>query len=96
MNSDFETARTLALVAVIFNVIGFVLALFTIILAIIPLLWLLLDYFLIYKPLDERNPQSAETPSLVLSILQILTLDLISGILLLITWVKIRDGLSNR
>lgn len=96
LNSHLETAKTLVLIAVILNVVGFVLALFTIVLAIIPLVWLLLDYYLIYKPLTEGKASSAETPSLVLAIVQIFTLDFISGILLLIAWIKIRDGLAVR
>lgn len=95
MNGDLETARTLALIALIFNVIGFLFALITIVLAIIPFLWMLLDYFLVYKPLTENSPESAETPALVLGILQILTLDFISGILLVVAWVKVRDGIGK-
>lgn len=95
MDSDLETARTLALVAVILNLVAFVFAVFTIIFAIFPLIWLLLDYFLIYKPLTEGNAAGAEGPSLALGIIQIIFLDIISGILLLITYVKIRDAQRN-
>lgn len=89
---DLETAKTLALVAVILNLVGFLLSLITIFLAILPFIWLLLDYLLVYKPLTERDPSSAETPSLVLGIIQLLLLDILSGILLIITYVKIKDA----
>ncbi len=89
---DLETAKTLALVAVILNFVGFLLSLITIFLAILPFIWLLLDYLLVYKPLTERDPSSAETPSLVLGIIQLLLLDILSGILLIITYVKIKDA----
>ncbi len=95
MNRDLETARTLALVAVILNVIGFFIGLITIVLAVLPLLWLILDLVMVYTPLGGDRPESAETPALVLGILQLITLDIVSGILLLIAWVKIRDGLSR-
>ncbi len=75
-----------------FNVMSIILFIMSIF-AIIGIVWVLLDYFLVYKPLSEGHVQSAETPALVLSILQILFGGIITGILLLIAWVKIKDSL---
>lgn len=96
MNSDLETAKTLVLIALILNLVALAFALITIVLAFFPFLWLILDYFLVYKPLSEDDASSAETPALVLSILQLITLDILGGILLLVGWIKIRDGLQHR
>jgi hypothetical protein len=60
------------------------------------LLWLLLDYFLVYRKLAEERVKEAETPSLVLGILQLLFGGIIPGILLIIAYVKIKDSASNR
>ncbi len=60
---------------------------------LIGLLWILLDYFLIYKKLAEDRVREAETPSIVLGIIQLIFGGLIPGILLIIAYVKIRDSL---
>lgn len=61
--------------------------------AIIGILWIFLDYFLIYKPLSNGQVHRTETSALVLSILQIFFGGVLPGILLLIAWIKIRDSL---
>lgn len=58
----------------------------------ISLVWILLDYFLIYKKLAEERVSEAETPCIVLGIIQLLFSGLIPGILLIIAYVKIRDS----
>lgn len=59
------------------------------------ILWILLDYFLIYQRLSEGRVAEAETPALVLGILQIIVGGVIPGILIIIAYVKIRDSLRN-
>lgn len=96
MDSDLETAKTLALVAIILVLLGLLFSLLFLPLAIIPFLFIVLDYVLIYKPLSEGRAKDAEAPALVLGILQIIPFGgVIPGILLLISWVKIRDSLSR-
>ena len=76
------------------NTIGIVSAVFLVFFAI-GLMWLLLDYYLIYKPLAEERVRSAETPSIVLGIVQLIFAGIIPGILLIIAYVKIRDSINN-
>lgn len=96
MDSDLETAKTLALVAIILDLLGLLFSLLFLPLAILPFIFILLNYFLIYKPLSEGRGRDAETPALVLGILQIIPFGgVIPGILLLISWVKIRDSMGR-
>lgn len=76
------------------NTIGIVTAVFLVFFAI-GLMWLLLDYYLIYRPLAEERVRSAETPSIVLGIVQLIFAGVIPGILLIIAYVKIRDSINN-
>ena len=58
--------------------------------------WILLDYFLIYSKLAEEKVEEAETPCLVLSIIQLVLGGVIGGVLLLIAYIKIRDSIGRR
>ena len=78
------SANALGLVGIIFGGIF-----------LIGLLWILLDYFLVYKRLSDGNVRGAETPSLVLGIIQLLFGGIITGILLIIAYVKIGDSLRR-
>ncbi|MDG6929444.1 MAG: hypothetical protein JRN29_05330 [Nitrososphaerota archaeon] len=62
---------------------------------LIGILWILMDYLLVYRPLAESRVQSAESSSIVLGILQLIFGGLIPGILLIVAWVKIRDSLRR-
>ena len=134
LDSDASTAKTLTLVAIILQVVFFVIGIFEVIalvvlfsfrpsvttstgttitshvvplsgLAIISIvfsfalligiLWIFLDYFLIYKKLKEERVREAETPSLVLGIIQLIFGGLIPGILLIVAYVKIRDSVHR-
>ncbi|MCL4447143.1 MAG: hypothetical protein M0Z77_03050 [Thermoplasmatales archaeon] len=59
------------------------------------LIWILLDYFLVYKKLAEERVREAEVPSLVLGIIQLIFAGVIPGILLIIAYVKIRDSIDR-
>ncbi|MCL4333811.1 MAG: hypothetical protein M1290_05605 [Candidatus Thermoplasmatota archaeon] len=61
----------------------------------IGILWIALDYFLIYKRLKEERVREAETPSIVLRIIQMIFGGLIPGILLIVAWIKIRDSVHR-
>lgn len=65
------------------------------IILLIGILWILLDYFLIYKRLATERVKEAETPAIVLGIIQLIFAGLIPGILLIIAYVKIRDSLER-
>jgi heme/copper-type cytochrome/quinol oxidase subunit 2 len=134
LDSDASTAKTLTLVAIILQVVFFVIGIFEVIafaalfsfrssvttstgttvtsqgvplsgLAIISIvfsfalligiLWIALDYFLIYKKLKEERVREAETPSLVLGIIQLIFGGLIPGILIIVAYVKIRDSVRR-
>ncbi len=57
------------------------------------LVWLFLDYFLIYKVLEKGRAKDASTVTLVLGIIQLMT-DLIPGILLILAYTKIQDSIK--
>ncbi|MDA8054894.1 MAG: hypothetical protein M0Z77_04495 [Thermoplasmatales archaeon] len=126
LDGDASTAKTLTLVAMVFQAIFFVIGIFEVIaviavfsltarivatpgyngpLVIISLvfsvallmgiLWIALDYFLVYKRLATEMVQEAKTPSIVLGIIQLIFGGLVPGILLIIAYVKIRDSLSR-
>lgn len=59
---------------------------------VVGLLWLLLDYYLVYRRLLEERVHDAEAPSLALGILQIVLGGVVPGILLIIAYIKIRDS----
>jgi len=63
---------------------------------IVGIIWLLLDYFLIYVNLKEEHVERAETPALVLGILQLILGGIITGILIIVAYVKIKDSLNRR
>ncbi|MCL4333439.1 MAG: hypothetical protein M1290_01490 [Candidatus Thermoplasmatota archaeon] len=62
----------------------------------IGILWLLLDYFLIYKRLNEERVKEAEAPAIVLGIIQLIFGGLIPGILLIVAWIEIRDSVNRQ
>lgn len=130
LNRDASTAKTLTLVAIIFQAFFFVIGIFEVIAVItlvsieyggrlptgtqiaagggiavlslvfsvallIGLLWIILDYFLIYRRLAMEKVKEAETPSIVLGIIQLIFGGLIPGILLIVAWVKIKDSLKG-
>lgn len=132
LDNDASTAKTLTLVAIILQVVFFVIGILAIgafaalmttgvttstptgttvytsgvgigmfglvfgVIFLIGLLWILLDYFLIYKKLAEERVEDAETPALVLGIIQLLFGGVITGILLIVAYVKIKDSTRNR
>ena len=127
LDSDASTAKTLTLVAIILQVVFFVIGLFVVLgfviamttytapgvvtttgpspflftgifgaIFLVGLLWILLDYFLIYKKLVEEKVEEAESPALILGIIQLLFGGFITGILLIVAYVKIKDSVRNR
>ncbi len=62
----------------------------------IGILWIVLDYFLVYKRLKEEKVREAKTPTLVLGIIQLIFGGLIPGILLIVAYVKIKDSLNRQ
>jgi hypothetical protein len=59
---------------------------------ILPLIFLLLTYFLVYVRLREGRVEKALAPALILGILNVILGGLISGILLIIAYVKAKDA----
>lgn len=92
---NVHTAKTMVLIAMILQIVFLFLGLLTFIF-LIGILWVILDYVLVYKPLTEGRVQEAETPSLVLFILQLIFGGVLPGIFMLIAWLKIKDALRYR
>ncbi len=63
---------------------------------LIGIIWIVLNYILIYNKLATERVQEAEIPALVLRIIQLIFGSVISGILLIIAYVKIRDSLNRK
>lgn len=57
------------------------------------LLWIFLNYFLVYKPIQMGNLRDAETPALVLGILELIFGGIIPGILLIVAYTRIGNAL---
>jgi hypothetical protein len=64
---------------------------------LISVIWVVLDYFLIYRNLQTENTiATARTPALALGILQLLFAGFIPGILLIVAYVKVGDSMRRR
>ncbi len=74
----------------------FGLTIVVILILVIGLMWVLLDYFLVYRELAHETVDKASTPAIVLGILQLIFGGLIPGILLIVAYVKIRDSVNRR
>ncbi len=59
---------------------------------IVGVVFLLLTYFLVYKRLKDEQVQRALTPALVLGIITLVLVGVISGILLIVAYVKAKDA----
>ncbi len=55
-------------------------------------LFLLLTYFLVYKRLKDEQVERALTPALVLGIITLVLVGVISGILLIVAYMKAKDA----
>ncbi|MCL5788685.1 MAG: zinc ribbon domain-containing protein [Candidatus Marsarchaeota archaeon] len=61
---------------------------------LVSVVWIILDYALVYSPLARGEAAKAESPALVLGIVQLVFGGVIPGILLIVSWIKIRDALA--
>lgn len=57
------------------------------------LLWIFLNYYLVYKPIVARDLYKAEGPALALGIIELIFDGLIPGVLLIIAYSRIGDAL---
>lgn len=80
---------------VTFNPLSLLLGIGTVFL-VIGILWVVLDYFLIYKKIAQGHVEGTDTTSLVLGILQLIFGGLVSGIILLIAHGKITSSINYR
>jgi hypothetical protein len=101
-----ETAQTLILIGLIFQVIEVVIVLgvglsFTLLpglggivlgLALVGVLWILLIYAFSYRRTLEGDYEGARTPTLVFGILSLLGLGVISGVLYIVAYTKLGDA----
>lgn len=63
------------------------------ILFIIGLVWILLNYMMVYEPLRHGKPEAAETPALILGIVELIFAGLIPGILLILAYSRIGSAI---
>jgi hypothetical protein len=64
---------------------------------LISIVWIGLDYFLVYKNLSSTaTVANARTPSIVLGIIQLIFGGVIAGILLIVAYLKICDSMRRR
>ena len=64
---------------------------------VVSVIWVVLDYLLIYKNLRAVSTiESAKTPALILGILQIFFGGVIPGILLIFAYLKIGESINNK
>ncbi len=72
-----------------------ILILITVVIAL-GLLWILLDYFLVYRKISLEKIEEASTSSIVLGIIQLIFGGLIPGILLILAYIKIRNSIDRK
>ncbi len=65
---------------------------FLVVAGIFAVVFLLLTYFLVYKPLKHEQVERALTPALVLGIIALVFGGVIVGILLIVAYVKAKDA----
>lgn len=108
-NRSGDTAKLLILIGLILEIIEVVVlfglgAFFLffpllggiiLLLGVFGLLWVLLVYFFSYARTAEGDYESARTPTLVFGIVSLLTVNLISGILYIIAYVKLGDAVTE-
>ncbi|MFZ1024023.1 MAG: hypothetical protein WAN87_07805 [Thermoplasmata archaeon] len=104
-----ETAQTLILIGLIFQLVSFLILLgvgfflliipilggIVLFLAFISLIWLLLVYIFSYAPARNRDFEDARTPTLVFGILTLISGGFISGILYIVAYVNLGDALDE-
>jgi hypothetical protein len=104
-----ETAGTLILIGLIFQIVSFLILLgvgfflliipilggIVLFLAFVSLIWLLLVYIFSYVPARNRDFEDARTPTLVFGILTLISGGIISGILYIVAYVKLGDALDE-
>jgi zinc-ribbon domain len=105
-----NTAKTLILIGLILQVIEVVVALLLFLVVIVSVffallllpfvvlevVWLAIVYLFSYRRVASGEYERARTPTLVIAILSLLTVNLISGILYIIAWVKLGDAIAER
>lgn len=60
---------------------------------LIGLLWIILGYLLVYEPLRHGRPEAAQTPALILGIVEIIFAGIIPGILLILAYSRIGSAI---
>jgi hypothetical protein len=64
---------------------------------LVSILWMALDYFLVYRNMGSPDSiPAARTPAIVLGIVQLIFGGLIPGILLIVAYLKIGDSMRRR
>jgi hypothetical protein len=77
----------------IFGLVAFVFSLSF----LVSIVWIALDYFLVYRNLGSTSTiAAAKTPSIVLGVVQLIFGGVIPGILLIVAYIKIGDSMQRR
>ena len=61
---------------------------------IFSILWIFLNYFLLYKKITDDKIEEAKSNALILGILELLFDGLIPGILIIVAYTKLSDSVS--
>jgi zinc-ribbon domain len=105
-----DTAKTLILIGLILQAIevGVALLLFLVVIVsvffallllpfvILELLWLAIVYQFSYRRVASGEYERARTPTLVIAILSLLTVNLVSGVLYIVAYLKLGSAISER
>ncbi|MGI0068392.1 MAG: hypothetical protein ACREB9_08330, partial [Thermoplasmata archaeon] len=102
------TAKTLVLVGLILQLLEVLIVfalgavfllvfigVFLLIAGVFGLIWMLIVYLFSYQRIAEGRYEDAKTPTLGIAILSLITINLISGILYLIAYVKLGDAIRE-
>lgn len=106
IDKEAESAKDLVIAAIIIQILFIAIyfifllisgSIFAIALALFfGILWVFLDYTLILQPIEENKIENAESPSLILGILQLIFGGIIPGILILLAHGKISSSIIFR
>lgn len=92
MNEPVDPAASLAMKAIDFDAVGIFIGVLLFPLAVLPFIFLVLNYLLVYDPLKKHMQENARWPALFLGILELFLGGIIPGIYLLVCYSRIGNG----
>ncbi len=74
----------------------FIMTTIAVVFGLVGLLWVLLDYFLIYKRIVEGDIRGAQDTALILGIIQLVLGGIIPGILVIVAYTQLNNSVNRR